>query len=306
MTAVDVIWLIGKTLREPMIITCPECQTRFKTSAKAIGPNGRTVRCASCSTTWFVSAEESDLALDRLSLEDIEASEFEVVEQERQTKSVLKKGLSEQSKRKESLGSGRIVDEGAIAASTWTGEPVADTTLRGAHSDMRELAERRRSRRRLWNVMLIWLVPLILLGAIAAAGYYYRQDVVNRIPKSASLYKALGIDVSAPGLTLSPPTTRYVQIDGKPVLIVEGAVKNISNEALSLPLVALSLHNSSGQKLAEWNVELGDAPLRAGASSDYLSQYPAPPLDAVELRSRFSHELQGISTPVDIFTPEPN
>jgi len=62
--------------------------------------------------------------------------------------------------------------------------------------------------------MLIWLIPLLLIAALAAAAYYFRQDIVNRFPKSASLYQAVGIEVSAPGLTLTPPITRYAQIDG--------------------------------------------------------------------------------------------
>jgi len=49
-----------------MIIVCPDCQTRYKTTAKAIGPNGRTVRCANCSSSWFVAAEADELTLDRL------------------------------------------------------------------------------------------------------------------------------------------------------------------------------------------------------------------------------------------------
>ena len=289
-----------------MIISCPECQTRFKTSAKAIGPNGRTVRCSHCAETWFVPAEEGELTLDRLALQDIEESQSEVVAEVKKTKSVLKQGLSGQSKHKESLGSGRVVDKGAIAASAWTGGQIQETVPRGAHTDMRERKERKQSRRRFWNVMLIWLIPLLLIAALAAAAYYFRQDIVNRFPKSASLYQAVGIEVSAPGLTLTPPITRYAQIDGKAVLIVEGTVRNVSNEPLTSPLIALSLHNSSGQNVAEWKVELEAPRLMARAAANYLSQYPAPPLDAVELRSRFANELQSISTPVEVFEAEPN
>ena len=287
-----------------MIITCPDCQTRYKTTPKAIGPNGRTVRCASCSSSWFVPAEPGDLTLDRLALEDIEASQHEVFKQEKQTRRALKEGLSEQSKRQASVGSGRVVDEGALAAAAWAGKPEEAPSLRGAHAAMRDQTERRRSRRRFWNVMLIWLIPLLLLSAAAAAAYHFRQDIVDRAPKSASLYKALGIEVSAPGLALSPPQTRYAEIDGKPVLIVEGEVKNISNETLSLPLVELSLHNSSGQRVAQWSVELDIARLEAGKSAPYLSQYPAPPLDAAELRSRFANEMTIMRTPVDVFDPD--
>lgn len=292
--------------RVPMIIVCPDCQTRYKTTAKAIGPNGRTVRCANCSSSWFVGAEEGDLTLDRLALEDIEASQHEVVQQEKKNKSVMKGNLSEQSKRSESVGRGRKVDEAALAAAAWAGKPDEAPSLRGAHEAMRERTERRRSRRRFWNVMLIWLIPLLILAALAAAAYHYRQDVVDREPRTATLYKALGIDVSARGLVLTPPATRYAQIDGKAVLIVEGEVKNVSDEDRPMPLVALSLHNSSGQSVAQWNVELDSARLMAGDSAPYLSQYPAPPLDAVELRSRFANEMQTLSTPVEVNPPKPN
>lgn len=47
-----------------MIITCPECATRYSVKPDAIGPNGRTVRCAACEGTWFVPAEPDVLELE--------------------------------------------------------------------------------------------------------------------------------------------------------------------------------------------------------------------------------------------------
>jgi hypothetical protein len=113
---------------------------------------------------------------------------------------------------------------------------------------------------------------------------------VTKYPKTATLYQAVGVDVSLSGLMLDPPETRYAEIDGVPTLVVTGSVKNISSEDLSLPLVALSLHNASGEKLIDWIVDMETPVLAPGTRAEYLSQQPNPSLEAVSLRTHFVDE----------------
>lgn len=52
-----------------MIIQCPACATRYVVSDSAIGPEGRTVRCAKCRHNWF--QEPGELALDPAQQADV-------------------------------------------------------------------------------------------------------------------------------------------------------------------------------------------------------------------------------------------
>jgi predicted Zn finger-like uncharacterized protein len=44
-----------------MILECTECRTRYVVPDSAIGPDGRTVRCAACRHSWFQAPAERDL-----------------------------------------------------------------------------------------------------------------------------------------------------------------------------------------------------------------------------------------------------
>ena len=245
-----------------MILTCPECSTRYLTKANTIGPNGRTVRCAKCDTTWFVASESDELALkdNQAPVEDI------------------------------------VPISSAVATATspdtaFAQDDIPQTSAQpGAHVVMRDKVDQQRRRRRLTSVGLIWAVPLFLLFVAAILGYVFRQNIVNGIPQMATIYKSVGIDVTLSGLNIEDPITRSALVDGKPVLVVNGAVKNITSKVQPVPMVELSLHSKDGESLVTWLVEVNKDSLKKNERVTFVSEYPNPPVDAVKLRYKFADE----------------
>lgn len=57
-----------------MILTCPNCSTRFLTDPTALGATGRTVRCGACGYSWFqepMLANEPNREHPPLNLDDV-------------------------------------------------------------------------------------------------------------------------------------------------------------------------------------------------------------------------------------------
>ena len=42
-----------------MLIVCPNCATSYMIDQAAVGPAGRTVRCARCKATWFAGGPKA-------------------------------------------------------------------------------------------------------------------------------------------------------------------------------------------------------------------------------------------------------
>ncbi len=239
-----------------MILTCPECSTKYLSKPETIGPNGRTVRCAKCETTWFVSHEDAEthIAEERALEEDLHEN--------------INSDLGgEPSQHKE--------------------DEVAE---KGAHVLMRDKADAEKLRRRRHTILGIWMVPLTILGVAAILGYVFRQVIVNRVPGTATLYQSFGVNVKSAGLEIESPTTRTAIIDGQTVLVVNSVIENISPESQPVPLVQLTLHNGSGEELAAWYVEPNETRLSPKARLEFATQYPDPPVDAVKLRYSFASD----------------
>lgn len=232
-----------------MILTCPECSTNYMAKDGSIGPNGRSVTCARCDTTWFVPGIDPDA----MALEDIETV---LITPEAETQPDL-----------------------PFSPDVGSSAPVGAHILLRDKADAEKLAKRRR------EIRLIWAVPIILLVVAGSAAILKRQAIVGAFPRTATLYQAVGFDVKANGLDIRNLKSERLIVDGEPVLRVTGEVVNLTKNDMTAPLVQLRLGNRSGEPLADWFVEAGT--VEAGQSVKIETDYPAPPIDSIDLNYRF-------------------
>ncbi|MGB6231086.1 MAG: DUF3426 domain-containing protein, partial [Litorimonas sp.] len=137
---------------------------------------------------------------------------------------------------------------------------------------------------------LIWGVALGLLLLLALAAALGRQAVVDRYPRSATLYNAVGLTVRANGLEIDPPTTTTTIADGVPVIRIETVVRNLTREARPVPLIELTLHDGAGNDLSQWFVEPPQAMLDGRGRLQIQTEYADPPAGVAGLRYRFAEE----------------
>ena len=216
-----------------------------------IGPNGRSVCCARCENVWYVEGVDPET----LALKDNEA--------------VLLSAELEPAPEPELPSVPKIKPPATI----------------GAHTLLRNKADAEKLSKRKRAIRLIWAGPLLILGAVAAFTFFKRQAIVETFPRTATLYQALGLDLKANGLDVRDLKSQRLVVDGEPVLRVTGQVVNLTSKTISSPLVQLRWLNRSGEPLADWFVEPGT--ISGGGSVDIETDYPAPPIDGVEIAYRF-------------------
>jgi len=241
-----------------MILTCTSCSTRYYADDAAIGPAGRTVRCAACGFSWFA---EPQLEL-RTSAEAPEAVRAEAPPaQEPLTR-----------ERVERLR--RAAEQPGPA-------PSAAAKFRAQQAE-RMRKERARA------AAVVWTATAASLAASATGMVAFRQDVAEVWPRSASAFAALGLDVNVYGLEFYDLAVERAFDGPTPILLVSGEVRNIGRDDKLVPPVRVSLRDTNSQEIFELVNAITDQPIAAGSAVPFQIRVENPPADAVDLEATFA------------------
>jgi predicted Zn finger-like uncharacterized protein len=245
----------NRVIRRIMLVVCPSCTASYRLGAAALGPNGRTVRCAACRTTWFVPADNDE---ERLS--PPAAAEDETAEARPGRPSL------------------HLVEAAATVA-----EPAEERpALR---------ARRRPPRRAAAKSMRVQLRPALLVVAMGAlvfaGGLLWRRTVVGMFPQAEPIYSAVGLPVNLRGLAFRDVASAETIENGTPMLHISGRIENVSGAPANVPRLRLAVRGTSGREIYVWTAVPAKTRLAAGEILPFRAELASPPAAGRDVAVRF-------------------
>lgn len=281
-----------------MIITCPECETRYTVKAAAFKAPGRKVRCASCNNEWFQAPPED--APKPVELEEpVEAAAAPEPAPEPAAEETANETPEEApAAAKPVIKRPAAADEAAIPEEEFSAsdDDLNDDVAASKPVKFKPTAAPKRSR----GELVGWAALVLFVVAFFGSAWAFRGDVARYWPSTASLYDLIGTPVAEQGMEFRQIVYEQGVENGLTVLSIRGEIVNVAEERGSVPRVRVALRDAEGQELYHYFFAIPEAELDAGATAEFVTRLSSPPAAARDLVLRFVEpgEYTGNETPV--------
>lgn len=287
-----------------MIITCPNCQTRYQVAEKAIGSAGRKVQCAHCNQSWQAVPEKEEPKPkpklveqpsppkpdaeedDRLFDEADEAALDEAFAREEEKVAPAKPKTSDAGER-DKPDKPEKADEAEV-------EEGDDAGLDAALKKSRRKAMLNRQMSFAKNLPMgrirsnARFAGLCLLALVIGGGLFFRTEVVRLIPDLAGVYSAIGMGVNVVGLEFRDVETLRALKNGADVMVVSARIQNVTGRQVKVPAVLVSILDEAGVSLYSWSVTPLVQVIGPGEIMEFETQLNSAPQDAYTVKLAFA------------------
>jgi predicted Zn finger-like uncharacterized protein len=243
-----------------MILTCPQCSTRYQVDGAKFPSTGRNVRCAKCGNVWH--------QLGPMAEPDPES---EIIVEEPVPRPIQR------------LPPEPVAVQPRAAA-------FVPAPPRQAEAEVEEPAPRRARRSWLGRIALFfgWLILIALIAAIGWSTVRFRDNVAMLLPSAKSFYSAVGLPVSSRGLDFTNVTYHQTRENGQPVLFVTGRIINHSAHEQTLPRIHIALFDADRHQVFAWNTVAPVSTLKSGQATNFKLRLASPPEDSHTVEVRFT------------------
>jgi predicted Zn finger-like uncharacterized protein len=243
-----------------MILTCPDCASRYFVDDSKVGSAGRVVRCAACGHRWTARNEEALDLFDEPSAADL-AAEPNLTALD---------------------GATNPADDPEAPVSALPGEELPKVFR--ARAD----AERRLREAKTTGVIWGGMVAVMLL-ILAGAGVY-RMNIAHLWPNTAGAYAFARLPVNNVGLAIEDLKAEPTMQDGHAAVTITGVLRNITDHAVTTPPLRVALLNGHDKRVAGKLAAAADPMIPPSQTRHFSVTLLDPPRTAKTLEVGFALE----------------
>ena len=255
-----------------MILTCPDCASRYLLSAQALAPDGRQVKCSSCGHQWFETPDEDELA-NRTS-DDV--SDIDDIGDEIDFADLVEENMNNDE--------GDEIEDIPESVKPLPEDPL-NASLLGSEEDEDEGASTDKQGG-IVSIILGLALALIVGALILVALIVLKPAITNAWQPAAGLYQMLGMPVSAPGegLVFDRVTAKINEDDA---IVVDAQIINLQSEEIYLPSIEVSVRDVAGNIIKETLVHPPFDMMKPESTLPFQSTYIGNTADADHVQLRF-------------------
>lgn len=245
-----------------MILTCPECASRYFVDDSKVGSAGRVVRCASCGHRWTARNEEAVDLFDEPEAPTL-ASQIESAEQ---------------------LPEAAVAEAEEPPVSALPGEELPKV--------FRARADAERRLREATTTGVIWAGMAAAMAVVVVAALIFRIDVVRIMPGSAGAYAAVGLPVNTVGLVIDRDSIKAQPSmqDEHAAVTITGTIRNITEHEVVAPPLRVELLSKEDKRVAGQLAAAADPKIPPGEVRHFSITFLNPPRTAQNLQIGFATE----------------
>jgi predicted Zn finger-like uncharacterized protein len=254
-----------------MILTCPECKSRYVVNPNALLPHGRTVRCAKCKHNWFENKPEEDIEV--------------VTPQSESTKDTASTETdnNDVSSNKKDAGIDGDDFDFPISQPRKRKRPIAKGSNLPALQNQKYGSGKAG-----------WISLVIFITAIVSLFLIFQEAISTSWPASKRLYAAVGLDniqsIKPPEavealpledrLKIGPLQLSRATINNVDNLIIIGYVENISEVTQTLPNLKITLLDDRRLAIRDWTFKPQKLQAASKEQVTFETSLPNPPASA--------------------------
>lgn len=249
-----------------MILTCPECASRYFVDDSKVGSAGRVVRCASCGNRWTARNEESTDLFDEPSAATLAGD-----------------------------AAMAPVDAAAAATASAASEPEPEPPVSALPGEelpkvFRARADAERRLREATTTGVVWAGMAAAMASMIVGALIFRIDVVRLWPTTAGAYASVGLPVNTVGLVIENIKAEPSLEDGHAAVTITGIMRNITDHAVIAPPLRVELRNAKDKRVAGRIAAAADPKIPPSEIRHFAITILDPPRTAKDLVIDFAVE----------------